>query len=88
MDEFKTIAAQQSRTEIGRPAGGPVRSGKVIQPDEPDRRWTPQIDAVFNGNDDNAVGALRARSGRLAATCRSAIRSTSSLLASTARARR
>ena len=60
MDEFKSIAAQNPDLKLVARQEGQFDQEKSFNLMSQIMAANPQIDAVFNGNDDNAVGALRA----------------------------
>lgn len=60
MDEFKTIAAQNPDLKLVARQEGQFDQEKSFNLMSQIMAANAQIDAVFNGNDDNAVGALRA----------------------------
>lgn len=60
MDEFKTIAASNPGLKLVARQEGQFDQEKSFNLMSQIMAANPQIDAVFNGNDDNAVGALRA----------------------------
>ena len=60
MDEFKAIAAGSPDLKLVARQEGQFDQEKSFNLMSQIMAANPQIDAVFNGNDDNAVGALRA----------------------------
>ncbi len=60
MDEFKAIAADNPGLKLVARQEGQFDQEKSFNLMSQIMAANPQIDAVFNGNDDNAVGALRA----------------------------
>ncbi len=60
MDEFKSIAAQNPDLKLVARQEGQFDQEKSFNLMSQIMAANAQIDAVFNGNDDNAVGALRA----------------------------
>ena len=86
IEEFNKIAAENSELKLVARQEGQFDQEKSFNLMSQIMAANPQIDAVFNGNDDNAVGALRAIR-QASKTCRWTIPSTSSSSVSTARPR-